>query len=214
MNKKVLLHECKRHTACRVVNTPSVVLTGYPSPLLTWPGGVPYLGTPPSQGTPWPGYPPARVPPSRVPPSQGTPQLDLAGYPPGCPMAFWEMLQSIMGYGYSPPRCPMAFWEMLQSIMGYGIRSVFEGTSITITLSIHYKSTSFFSVVSTRLLLELDCLCWSNIVTEDILGHKILLPRTSLATSKLLLSTFTATNKFNLLPQKYSATTCLLPRKF
>ena len=29
------------------------------------------------------------------------PWLDLAGYPPGvCPMAFWEMLQSIMGYGY------------------------------------------------------------------------------------------------------------------
>ena len=28
----------------------------------------------------------------------------LTGYPPCCLMAFWEMLQSIMGYGY-PPRC-------------------------------------------------------------------------------------------------------------
>ena len=35
-------------------------------------------------------------------------------------MAFWEMLQSIMGYGYPPGVCPMAFWVMLQSIMGYG----------------------------------------------------------------------------------------------
>ena len=38
-NKKVLLRECKRHTARRVVSTPSVVLTGYP-PLLTWQGGT------------------------------------------------------------------------------------------------------------------------------------------------------------------------------
>ena len=70
-----------------VVSTPSVVLTGYPPgrvpPILTWPGGVPYLG-----GT-----------------LAGYPQVDLAGYPPGvCPMEFWVMLQSIMGYGY-PPRC-------------------------------------------------------------------------------------------------------------
>ena len=119
-NKKVLLRERKRHTACRVASTPHVVPTGYP----------PSQGTPPGQGTPRPGYPPARVPPwpgyplARVPPSQGTPparvpphwpgypppagpgrvppRLDLAGYPPGCPMAFWEMLQSIMGYGYPP----------------------------------------------------------------------------------------------------------------
>ena len=66
-NKKVLLRERKRHTACRVVSTPSVVLTGYPPPLPAGPGRV------------------------RPPPSV-------------CPMAFWEMLQSIMGYGY-PPRC-------------------------------------------------------------------------------------------------------------
>ena len=46
-NKKVLLRERKRHTARRVVNIPSVVLTGYP----------PQQGTPP----PWldlAGYPP------------------------------------------------------------------------------------------------------------------------------------------------------------
>ena len=116
-NKKVLLRERKRHTARRVVSTPSVVLPGYPPqagypPILTWLGG----GVP-DQGTPWPGYPPGQgTPPARVPPSQGTPwsgyppswtwqgtpRLDLAGYPPSCPMAFWEMLQSIMGYGYPP----------------------------------------------------------------------------------------------------------------
>ena len=81
----------------------------------------PNLVPPPARVPPQPGYPPARVPPlARVPPSQGTPPWP--GYPPGqgtppagpgrvqppppdCPMAFWEMLQSIMGYGYPPPRC-------------------------------------------------------------------------------------------------------------
>ena len=94
---------------------------GYPLP-----GRVPpWQGTRPLAGYPPAGYPPGRVPPARVPPHQGTPparvppRLDLAGYPPpppagpgrvpppplrGCPMAFWAMLQSIMGYGY-PPRC-------------------------------------------------------------------------------------------------------------
>ena len=72
-------------------------------------GGIPYLGTPPAgyplgRVPPQAGYPPGRVPPQQGTPQQGTPQLDLAGYPPVCPMAFWEMLQSIMGYGY-PPRC-------------------------------------------------------------------------------------------------------------
>ena len=69
-NKKVLLRECKRHTAHRVVSTPSVVLTGYPP---SWPGwGVP-------------GYPSGRVPPRQGTPQQGTPPwLDLAGYPPRC----------------------------------------------------------------------------------------------------------------------------------
>ena len=102
-NKKVLLRERKRHTARRVVSTPSVVLPGYPPqqgtpPILTWPGGyltrvpprpgyppggVPDQGTPlaripppswPGRGGTWPGYPPARVPPWG-----GT----WPGYPPG-----------------------------------------------------------------------------------------------------------------------------------
>ena len=84
----------------------------------SWPGwGEGYLTwvpsptrVPPHQGTPSPGYPLTRVPPppgypppgylpcQGAPPRQGTP-------PHGCPMAFWEMLQSIMGYGYPPPRC-------------------------------------------------------------------------------------------------------------
>ena len=112
LNKKVLLRECKRHTARRVVNTPSVVLTGYP-PILTWLGGYPFR-VPPHQGTPRQGTPPTRV----SPPPEYLPRLDLAEYPPppagpsrvpppppaSCPMAFWEMLQSIMGYGY-PPSC-------------------------------------------------------------------------------------------------------------
>ena len=79
-DKKVLLRERKRHTARRVVSTPSVVLPGYPPPGGgtwpryppggTWPGtprgGVPDPGTPP--GGTWPGYPPG-----------GT----WLGYPPG-----------------------------------------------------------------------------------------------------------------------------------
>ena len=87
-------------------------------PILTWLGGTLLGGTllryPPARsgwGVPYWGIPylgtPCRVPPQGTPgqgtPWQGTPQLDLAGYPPGvCPMAFWEMLQSIMGYGYPP----------------------------------------------------------------------------------------------------------------
>ena len=85
-------------------------LPGYPP---SWPGGypargypgggVPYLGTPPPDLAG--GYP-TWVPPGRVlPPSRVPPWLDLAGYPPPgvCPMEFWVMLQSIMGYGYPPP---------------------------------------------------------------------------------------------------------------
>ena len=129
-NKKVLLRERKRHTAGRVVSTPSVVLPGSP-PCPNLAGGVPYLGTPPRQGTPpsWPGgYPawvpshpgpgvpylgtPSRVPPGREPPQQGTPPQGTPplswtwlGTPPPnvCPVAFWVMLQSTMGYGYPPP---------------------------------------------------------------------------------------------------------------
>ena len=85
VNKKVLLRERKRHTARRVVNTPSVVLTGYP-PHPDLAGGVPDLGNLP------PGYPPARVPPPGYPPEgyplppgyplPGYPH-PLPGYPPG-----------------------------------------------------------------------------------------------------------------------------------
>ena len=65
--------------------------TGYP------PSRVPpQQGTPPSRVSPWPGYPPPAGP-GRV--------------PPGCPMAFWEMLQSIMGYGYSPPVDKLTKWK-------------------------------------------------------------------------------------------------------
>ena len=79
-NKKVLLRERKRHTACRVVSTPSVVLTPPPS----WPGweGVPYLGTPPVLT--WPGGYPTWVPPRQGTPLAGPGRVPpwLAGYPP------------------------------------------------------------------------------------------------------------------------------------
>ena len=90
-NKTVLLRERKRHTARRVVSTPSVVLTGYPPhPDLAggvpcW--GVPYLGEYPARGVPCPGgtlpgYPPSwpgGYPARGVPCPGGT----LLGYP--CP---------------------------------------------------------------------------------------------------------------------------------
>ena len=95
--KKVLLRERKRHTARRVVSTPSVVLTGYPP---SWPGrGGTQVRYPPGRVTPHPhlagGVPylgnPHRVPPGRVPPRTGyspagyppVGYLPLAGYPPG-----------------------------------------------------------------------------------------------------------------------------------
>ena len=101
--KKVLLRERKRHTARRVASTPYVVLTGYPPGQGTPLSGYPPARVPPGQGTPPCRVPPlARVPPwGRVPPmARVPPHLNLVGYPPGYPMAFWEMLQSIMGYGY------------------------------------------------------------------------------------------------------------------
>ena len=66
MDKKVLLRERKRHTARRVVSTPSVVLPGYPPrggvPSQVPPGGGGVPGTPPGEGgtrsgTPLGGYP-------------------------------------------------------------------------------------------------------------------------------------------------------------
>ena len=98
--------------------TPRPDLGGYPAGVEGGGLGWGLVGVGEGEGCWW-GYPLAGYPqswPGRVPP-----QLDLAGYPPGvCPMEFWVMLQSIIGYGYPPGVCPMAFWVMLQSIMGYG----------------------------------------------------------------------------------------------
>ena len=111
-DKKVLLRERKRHTARRVVSTPSVVLTGYPPgrvpPILTWSGGYPVGGTLPGYPPSWPGGYPGRVPPGRVPPSR----VPLTGYPPaGYPPAGYPLA----GPGWVPPLgvCPMEFWVML-----------------------------------------------------------------------------------------------------
>ena len=91
-NKKVLLRERKRHTACRVVSTSSVVITGYP------PGDP--AGGYPVWGVPWSWY---------------SPCWDLAGYPPR-----WTWLGTPLARpGRVPPICPMEFWVMLQSIMGW-----------------------------------------------------------------------------------------------
>ena len=75
---------------------------------LSWPWGVPCQGVP-YVGTPWQGTPavltwqgtPLLSWPGRVPP----PTQTWPGTPLGvCPMEFWVMLQSIMGYGYSLPQ--------------------------------------------------------------------------------------------------------------
>ena len=107
LDKKVLLCERKRHTARRVASTSYVVLTGYLSWQGTPPAGYhPRQGTP-QQGTPRTGYPHQATLLAGYPPGwtwQGTPSPSWTwqGTPPGCPMAFWVMLQSIMGYGYPP----------------------------------------------------------------------------------------------------------------
>ena len=96
------------------MNTPSVVLTGYPPPDLV----PPWQGTPPARVPPlltWLGGYPTWVPPGRVPPWQGTPP----GYPPVAPWHSGKCCKALWDMG-TPPGCPMAFWEMLQSIMGYG----------------------------------------------------------------------------------------------
>ena len=105
LNKKVLLRERKRYTARGVVNTPSVVLTGYPPPILTWPGGYPARGYP---TLPYPTLPYPTLPYPR----QGTPWLDLAGYHPWLDLAGYPPLlpHGILGnvakhYGiWVPPR--------------------------------------------------------------------------------------------------------------
>ena len=105
VNKKVLLRERKRHTARRVVSTPSVVLPGYP-PRGGTRSGTPQGGTrsgpPPRGGVPSqvpPGgypvrYPPGGVP-SQVPPPGGYP----VRYPP--PAAPWHS-----------GKCCKALWDM------------------------------------------------------------------------------------------------------
>ena len=100
---------CSEYFFCCPNGVPPSLPSRVP-PILTWLGGypaggegVPYLGTP-WQGTPSRVPPSAGYPPTGYPLAGYLPQLDLVGYPPGvCPMAFWEMLQSIMGYGYPPP---------------------------------------------------------------------------------------------------------------
>ena len=79
------------------------------------PGGVPGQVPPGGVQVP-PGGDPVRYPPRgvRVPPGGYPVRYPPGGvrYPPGgvrvppprCLMAFWEMLQSIMGYGYPPPQ--------------------------------------------------------------------------------------------------------------
>ena len=88
--------ERKRHTARRVVSTPSVVLTGNPTPVLTWPGG----------GYPARGYP-GRVPPSRVPPGRVP--------PPSWPQGGYQV-------GYLPSRVPFSRVPPILAPGGYPCR--------------------------------------------------------------------------------------------
>ena len=115
-NKKVLLRERKRHTARRVVSTPSVVLTGYPPP----------TGSPPcpdlARGGTLPGYPPSRVPPGRVLPQQGTP---LAGSPPPAlpgrvspPGWTWQGTPPPVSAPLHSGKCCKALWDMGTPLLG------------------------------------------------------------------------------------------------
>ena len=103
-NKKVLLRERKRHTARRVVSTPSVVLPGYPPPpgggYLTWVpppgGGVPDPCTPPGGGVPEP--PPGGTRSGGIPDLGTPPQRGGVWVPPPaswhsgkCCKALWDM---------------------------------------------------------------------------------------------------------------------------
>ena len=110
-NKKVLLRERKRHTAHRVVTTPSVVLTGYP-PILTWLGGrYPARVPPPQQGTPPPGWTWQGTTPGWT--WQRTPPTPTAG-PGRVPLPGWTW------QGNPPPvsapwhsgKCCKALWDM------------------------------------------------------------------------------------------------------
>ena len=113
---------CSEYSCCP--NCQGGTLLGVPylgTPQQGPPGRVPPAGYPP------PGYPPSRVPPtrvlpSRVPPGRVPPCLDLAKYPPRyLPHGILDNVRKHYGI-WVPPLgvCPMAFWVMLQSIMGYG----------------------------------------------------------------------------------------------
>ena len=103
-------------------------LPGYPprqgTPVLTWLGGT-LPGYPFRQGTPWSdlvGSPWQGTPPSwlgRVPPP---PSWTWLGTPRRClPHGILRNVAKHYGIWVPPLRClPMAFWVMLQSIMGYG----------------------------------------------------------------------------------------------
>ena len=123
-NKKVLLRERKRHTACRVASTPYVVLTGYP-PGQGTPQGTPQAGypqpgypLPPARVPPLPGYPPPGYPLARVPPWPGSPQ---PGYPPARVPPNWTCQGTPPGWTWqgTPPaapwhsgKCCKALWDM------------------------------------------------------------------------------------------------------
>ena len=119
-NKKVLLRERKRHTARRVVSTPSVGLPGYPPPpILAWGvpcWGVPYLGAPGQDGG-------GGVPylESKALWDMGTPppQLDLARYPPSQCLPHGILGNVAKHYGIwvppPPPPPPPQVWTDKQS---------------------------------------------------------------------------------------------------
>ena len=101
-NKKVLLSERKRHTACRVVSTPSVVL-------------LYLLGTPPRQGTPHPDLAGGYL--TRVPSGQGIPSvrvLPWPGYPPsqGPPPAGPGRVSPPPAAPWHSGKCCKALWDM------------------------------------------------------------------------------------------------------
>ena len=80
------------------------------------PGRVPPGRVPLQQGIPPAGYSPAWYPSGRVPPTgpgRVSPHWTWQCTPPTgvCPMAFWEMLQSIMGYGYPPGVNKLTKWN-------------------------------------------------------------------------------------------------------
>ena len=133
---------------------------------------------PPRPGSP----PPARV--SRPPPGwtwQGTP-------PPSCPMAFWEMLQSIMGYGYPPPPVDkLTKWKYYLPVV-LRTRAViiavnvvrlqnllFEENQVKVeirTSIIHFKTRNPSSQFPTCIFTGSDFTLWFQITTwESVLGY-------------------------------------------